>query len=406
MLEELCSLKEHYMRCVRCGQCRAACPVFEEIRNETASPRGKVFLAYLLSGGEIGADAETASKMSLCLLCRTCSQECPSAVPVHQIVAAARSHLAKKKPLELRRLLFKEIWTRPALLNLSAGLLRRCQAFGLLNLGIALHLLPRGLSLPGRLPGRPARAAISEITPAAGRPKMRIGYFLGCSTNFLFPGLAKATVAVLSRLGCEVATPENLKCCGLPQVESGEAETAALLAKANFEAFRRLGVKAVVSDCASCTAALKESPLRSEFPEIKILDLSGLLVELVKSNKPPLTRIQKPVTYHDPCHLARAQGITGSPRELLQMTGADFREMPGASDCCGGGGTFALYHYQTSMGILNKKIASIKKTEAEVVASCCPTCLMQIRHGLSKSGSSTNVSHPVQLLAQSLGLQY
>lgn len=399
MSEELNSLKEHYLRCVRCGQCRSVCPVFEEIGNETATPRGKVFLAHMLASGELKADAEVAHKLSLCLLCQACTKECPSAVPVHKIIIAARSLLGREVPSPLQKVVFKEIWTRPSLLSISAGLLRGCQNLGLTGLGRFLGFLPPALDLPGRLPHRPARSFIREITKAKGSPKMKVGYFLGCTTNFLFPNVAKSTVAVLSRLGCEVVVPRNLRCCGLPQAENGLIDTAKSLALSNLAAFQKMGIEAVVTDCASCFAALRENSI---FKGIEILDLSQLLNDLITGQK--LKKTNKIVTYHDPCHLAKAQGITAGPRKLLDRTCASFREMPGANNCCGGGGSFSLYHYNTSMGILDKKISSINETGAEVVTTCCPSCIMQIRHGLLKNGKNITVAHPVEIIAQSLGI--
>ncbi len=399
MTGELNSLKEHYLRCVRCGQCRSVCPVFEEIGNETATPRGKVFLAHMLAGGELKADAEVARKLSLCLLCQACTKECPSAVPVHKIITAARSLLARELPNPLQKIVFREIWTRPSLLNISAGLFRGCQGLGLTGLGRSLGLLPPALDLADRLPRRPARHYIRELTKAEGIPKMRVGYFLGCTTNLLFPNVAKSTVAVLSRLGCEVVTPRDLKCCGLPQEENGHIDAAESLEKFNFAAFQRRGVDAVVTDCASCFAALKES---SAFQGMEIMDLSSLLNDLLTGRE--VKKSGRTTTYHDPCHLAKAQGITAAPRLLLDRTCAAFIEMPGANNCCGSGGTFSLHHYDTSMDILDKKISSIKETGAEVVATCCPSCTMQIRHGLLKNGLHISVEHPVEILAQSLGI--
>jgi glycolate oxidase iron-sulfur subunit len=402
VFEELSGLKEHYLHCVRCGQCRSVCPVFEEVRNETAAPRSKVFLAHMLSSGELRTGPEAAAHFSRCILCQACTRECPSAVPVHKIILAARFMLARKHPSRIRGTIFREIWTRPALLNLAAGLIRCSQSLGLVKMGLACGLLPPGFSLPGRLPRQPALDSLPEITPAAGKATTRVGYFLGCSTNYLYPEIAGSTVSVLSQLGCEVVLPKSLKCCGLPLLESGELEPVAPMALYNLAAFKRLGVNTVFSDCASCTATLKELQAQQLFSGIEVLDLSGLLLELLDSYNSGMKALNRVATYHDPCHLAGAQGITLSPRQLLRRTGVEFREMKDAGNCCGGGGIFAIYHYDLSMKILNKKIASIEETGADIVATFCPTCVMQLRHGLAKHKGTIEVVHPVQLLAQSL----
>jgi len=396
--EELLDLKDLYLRCVRCGQCRSVCPVFEEVRNEMAAPRSKVFLAHMLANGEIKASKEAVSKLSLCLLCRACTRECPSAIPVHSLVMAARFLLARRVPSPVKKLVLRRIWTRPSLLALSVEIFRSCQKLRLFDIGISSRLLPPGFSLPGKLPDHVAQDLIPDVTPAAGKTKLRIGYFLGCSTNLFFPQIGQITSAVLSRLGCEVVLPKDLKCCGLPMLDNGEGDLVGTLMSANQDAFRRFGVDTVVTDCASCAAALKEHST------LKVLDFSGLLIDLVKSYGRDLKKIQKIVTYHDPCHLSRALGITDEPRELLRLTCSEFREMPGASGCCGGGGTFVLYNYNISMGILNKKMSSVKETGAEAVATYCPTCIMQLRHGITKNKMDIAAVHPIQLLYQSLCL--
>lgn len=403
MYEDISRLEEHYMRCVRCGQCRSVCPVFSQIRNEAATPRGKVFLAHLLTSGQISAGPEVNHQLSQCLLCQACTRECPSAIPVHKIVAASRSLAARQTSNPLEKLVYRQIFASPALQNLSAGFFRGCQATGIINL-ITSASLPRWKLLNScYMPRRTARPLLSERIPATGKPKLCIGYFLGCATNYFFPDIARSTVAVLSRLGCEVVIPKELKCCGLPSLAGGEGDIALALANNNLKAFRKLGVDTVVTDCASCFSALKDTSMDSE-SNINIIELSGLLVELATSTEVGLKKIYQTVTYHDPCHLSSAHGITVAPRELLCLVCADFKEMPGAGNCCGGGGSFAINHYKTSQGILNKKISSIIETGAKTVTTCCPSCLIQIRHGLTVHKHNAAVAHPVELLALSLGL--
>ena len=143
------------------------------------APAGKVFLAHMLAAGELKADAEIAHNLSLCLLCRACARECPSAVPVHKIITAARSLLAREVPNTLQKIIFKEIWSRSSLLNISARLLRGCQNLGLTVLGRTMGMLPPALDLAGKLPRRPARSFIKEVTrpegPGQGRvfPRLR-----------------------------------------------------------------------------------------------------------------------------------------------------------------------------------------------------------------------------------------
>lgn len=403
MYEDLSRLEEHYLRCVRCGQCRSVCPVFSQIRNEAAAPRGKVFLAHLLSTGQVAAGTEVNHQLSQCLLCQACTRECPSAIPVHKIVAASRSLAARQASNPLKRLVYRQILASPALQSLSAGLLRGCQATGIMNL-ITNTSLPHWKLLNScPMPRRTARALLSERIPATGKTKMRIGYFLGCATNYLFPDIARSTAAVLSRLGCEVVIPRELKCCGLPSLAGGEGDIALALTNSNLNVFRKLGVNTVVTDCASCFSALKDTRMDSK-SSIDIMELSGFLADLATRTEAGLRKIYQTVTYHDPCHLSKAQGITRAPRELLRLVCDDFIEMPGADNCCGGGGSFAINHYKTSQAILNKKISSLLETGAKTVTTCCPSCLMQLRQGLTIHNHNAAIAHPVELLCLSLGL--
>ena len=62
------------------------------------------------------------------------------------------------------------------------------------------------------------------------------------------------------------------------------------------------------------------------------------------------------VTYHDPCHLVRAQGVSAAPREILKaLPQVEYVEMEEANTCCGGGGSFQFDFPEVSKGITEKR---------------------------------------------------
>jgi glycolate oxidase iron-sulfur subunit len=241
-------------------------------------------------------------------------------------------------------------------------------------------------------------------------PKARVLYFTGCATNYLFEDVGRAVIDVLQRLGVEVIIPRGQVCCGLPIFLAGARKMALKNIRQNLELFHRNDVDAVIVDCATCGAALKreythileemgESPEAAKALGRKVMDISQYLArfDLGKLLRPIAGR----VTYHDPCHLLRSQGVKEEPRNLLRrIPGVQFVEMAGADVCCGGGGTFQWEHPEVASGISSKKVQSIKETGASIVASGCPGCRLQIYGNLGED--SIEIIHPVELVARAL----
>lgn len=418
--KELPPVKDQIRKCVRCGRCRTVCPVFAEIRNETAAPRGHVFMVQMLRDGVVAPNAKIYEKLGNCLLCETCSTFCPSGIDVHELNAAARAYITKNQGSVAKHLIFDGLWTHPHLLRHATLMMWGAQASGLQKLARGLGLtrllpgdLPRAEKILSRIPLRSARSRLAETNRAKGERKLRVGYFLGCGTDLFNPDVAVATVEVLTRNGCEVVIPRDLKCCGLPHIANGKLDTARSLVLHNLDVFTRLQLDYIVTDCASCSSALSAKNLQfvlgekefagraAEFAR-KVIDLTAFLVDVLEVNTWEL-RATGPVrvTYHDPCHLAKAQNIRKQPRELLGLIpGVELTEMSEADRCCGGSGTFSLTHYDLSMQILDRKIDSIKATGCDTVATCCPSCTIQLRHGLKRHGYRARVLHPVQILAR------
>ncbi len=420
--KELPPVKEQIRKCVRCGRCRTVCPVFAEVKNETVAPRGHVFMVQMLRDGVVKPDSKVYEHLSKCLLCETCSTFCPSGIDIHELNAAARSFITENQSNPGKRLVFDTLWTSPKLLRASTAFMWSANVTGLMKLARALHLtkvlpgdLPKAEQILDRVPFRSARDQLHETIPAQGKKKLRVAYFLGCATNLLHPEVALATVKVLTQSGCEVVIPKDLKCCGLPHIANGKLGTARSLLLHNFELLSRAKVDYIVTDCASCSSALSDKNVRFVLgqEEIdanlaltagKVVDLTAFLVNFLDIGPGNLVkRSEHRLTYHDPCHLAKAQNIRKEPRELLRLVpGVELVEMAEPDRCCGGSGTFALTHYDMSMKILDKKMSAIRNTGCDTVATCCPSCSMQLAYGFRRSRVNGKVVHPVELLAQAL----
>jgi glycolate oxidase iron-sulfur subunit len=164
----------------------------------------------------------------------------------------------------------------------------------------------------------------------------------------------------------------------------------------------------IVTECGSCSGFLKEyrELLPDESPGAdlgaRVRDFTELLATLALPEPAERGTL---VTYHDPCHLGRAQGIREQPRKLLvDVGGFELREMADADRCCGGAGSYNLTHPGLSRTILGQKLDRAEATEAEVVATACPACIMQLDWGSRERGLTRPVRHVAELLAERQGL--
>jgi len=413
--KELKDFQEQIAQCVKCGCCRAHCPVFGEQRRESGVARGKVALAQALLDGEVDLDKRLMQDMSRCLLCGSCTQKCPNLVPTDEIVMAARRTITGRKGVSPLGRAISSALKRPAAIRVlgKAG----ARLSGLLfkkvpgNSGLRLRFPAPYLAKDRTLPQMAATSFLErhpEFIPGEpGRPT--VAFFVGCSINYAYPQIGEATLKVLRFLGLNILLPKSQSCCGLPALSSGDGETARLLADRNLAAFGNLQPEFILTSCASCTHALAKyyrglSEQHDAFAA-KVMDVHRYIVQAglpEKLSALPAPGPEKRVTYHDPCHL-RGLGITKEPRAILRsLRGVEFLEMEGADRCCGLGGTFSAYHYGMSKGIGAKKAASIRESCADLVATACPGCMMQLQDSINHAGLPTGVVHLMELIAERL----
>ncbi|MBL7124682.1 MAG: hypothetical protein ISS51_01115, partial [Dehalococcoidales bacterium] len=281
------------------------------------------------------------------------------------------------------------------------------------HLSMFLSALGKGRQIPEIAP-----KFLRQIVPVVNKPpagvatRMKVGYFTGCMTDFVFPELGKHIVDFLTRNGVEVVVPEEQGCCGAPVfLGAGDFDTGRRLADTNVKAFG--GVDYIVSDCATCTSALKDyvkfladtserKEAYTKFGE-RVKDISEFLVDVLKlpsSAYQPASEVKgKKVTWHDPCHLVRHLGIKDQPRQIIKsIPGVEYVEMPNADRCCGMAGTFSIYYYDLSKKIADKKVEAIESTGADIVVSSCPGCEIQLIDSTIRDKLPVKVMHIMELL--------
>jgi L-lactate dehydrogenase complex protein LldE len=131
----------------------------------------------------------------------------------------------------------------------------------------------------------------------------------------------------------------------------------------------------------------------------KTFELSELLVDVLGVTDVG-ARYPHRVTYHPTCHSLRILRVQDKPLQLLKnVSGIDLVELPGAEECCGFGGTFALKNADTSIAMLADKLRHVAETGADVVTAGDSSCLMHLGGGLTRLRAGTRAVHLAEILA-------
>ncbi len=373
-------------RCVKCGSCRAVCPSFLVNREESFSARGRMALIHAVIEGRISASELYADRLETCTGCLACEAACASGVRVTEIIQAAKEQAVAESGPGIVKALIGRVLAAPTVMQTTAWLAP-----------LALHYAPASMKVrPQGIAGRRRR------TPLSGKTKGRLILFPGCAISYFQSGIGDAALDVLDALGYEVTVPDKLVCCGRPLLSLGDRAAARNAAELNSRLFA--GADAVVTACASCSLTFKkEYPtlLRPEAKKPLVLDIHELLGRELGALK--FRRVDKRVTWHDPCHLGRGQGLSKTAREVIRaIPGVTLIEMKDADQCCGFGGVMRVTHRSASDAIADVKAENIVATKADAVVTGCPSCHMQIADALRRKGSAIEALHTLQLLQEAL----
>ncbi len=400
--------------CVHCGFCLDTCPTYVLWGAEADSPRGRIVLMNDGLNTDTGLSDEMVTHLDRCLGCMACVTACPSGVRYDRLIERARPQVERhhrRSPGEraLRRLLFETL-PHPRRLRALAPMLAAGRRLGL-ERRLPERLAAVAQVAPSAPIGRGARLGVPEHTPAVGPPRGRVGLLLGCVQRIFYPGVHRATVAVLAAEGFEVVAPRVPGCCGALEFHSGEESAAIHRAQQTIAAFADAGGGAeldhVVINAAGCGSAMKEygdllgTPAARAFSG-RVRDVSELLGSVkARAGRGP---VPLRVAYHDACHLAHAQGVRQPPRELLAaIPDLELLEVAVERDvCCGSAGIYNLVQPAAAADLGARKARNLIDTGAQAIAAGNPGCAAQLDLHLRRLGTPLPIHHPVELVARSI----
>ena len=347
--------------CIDCLCCLSKCPARKF--SQYPGPTFMRILARFAFDPRDGGDREGEAyfeNLYNCTTCAKCVEVCPKEIDiVHRAIERLRE-LAFKKGYYLKN-----------------------------------HLLVRENILKGNRSVKKERGSFLEEIEGeyiVDNEKMRLAFFTGCLVDYRLQDVGRSAIKVLNAHGVSVVIPKEQVCCGSPLLRTGQKDLAEKLKRRNLKVFNNLDVDGVVTVCAGCGSTLKGDYKGREF---QVMDITQVLDRLPIEYKP----LDVKVTYHDPCHLRRGQGIYLEPRRILRrIPKLKFVEMEIPDQCCGAGGGVRSGKPEVSYAIGKRKVRMICKTGVDYVITVCPFCEYHIRDTLKKEGINLEVMNIVTLL--------
>lgn len=415
--------------CVKCGKCKPVCTIFNINQDEATSPRGFIDLLGAYKRNELDLDMTAKDIFESCFLCTNCVEACPNDLPTDIVIEQVRADIAKKFGIAWYKKLFFFLLRHRKVMDLMSKLGYVFQTCGLKINHENQSAVPR-FSLPIIKKDRalPFADSVSFLNKYPEKltfsthqesQEKKVAIFIGCMGNYAFTNIGDALVKILKTLEIDTIIPKKQLCCGAPAYFTGDFDTVDYLVKKNIEYFETFidSVDAIIIPEATCSAMinidwvhfLHDQPHWKQraakiAPKVKMatqwLENNTKLKEILASKGKNISDL---VTYHDPCHAKKMQGIHKEPRNLLAQN-YRMTEMSDPNRCCGFGGvTMQTEKYEFAKAAGMPKAAMIKETKANIVSAECSACRMQITNSLYQAKAQNVIfKNPIELIAQVL----
>jgi Fe-S oxidoreductase len=350
-IESRAFAREHDLfACVQCGKCTGGCPMTLKTK---LNPRSLI-LRILTAGN--GFDLEPFEELWDCTTCSTCTTRCPKNVSPMEAIIGMRSAIVEKGKIHP-------------------------------NVKTALESTFRqGNPLTMPRDQRGAWAADLALKPMA--EGVEYFYYVGCTPSYDPRGqkVARSLVKILQKAGVDFGILGNEEnCCGSEVRRLGEAGLFEMMSEENTETYKSLGVSKMFTTSPHCY-----NVYRNDYPKngLQVQHYTQLLAGLVEGKKLELTgKLEKTITYHDPCYLGKHNSVFDEPRAVLAaIPGVKLVEMDRSREkslCCeGGGGRMWLEGTNPGTRLAQMRVKEALETGAEVLATACPFCLLTLEEAV------------------------
>ena len=335
-------VKKNIYKCSRCALCQGVCPVYDEVKNENSTARGKLMQIWGLKKGELKLNRKILQSLDLCLNCEKCRLNCPSGVDTTGVFNAEKKLSFTGK-----------ILTSDFVFNLKMSALRLFSFF--------------------------------KKTPVYNKSS-DILYFEGCISKELKNKLVIHGVKLENG---------NFKCCALPYLTKGRVDIYNEIAAFNESIIEN--ARLVVFDCATCFSAVRNYPFKNPKNRSKLIFYTDIYKNFPLEAKKPAV-----VSYHMPCHMNSAgKKLTEVEEILKEIKNIKYKRLENPEYCCGFGGDFFIRHPKIALSLSFKKARDIIETNPDIVLTSCPTCLWSLRfslfvykimHGLAKTPAAMDMA--------------
>ena len=374
-------VQKEMLACLQCGYCIEVCEAHAQTPWESVTPRGKIY--YLtqidrknildkLLNRNVKAKGDFVDAIYKCTGCGSCEKVCHAGL---ELVA---------------------FW-------------EKIRAW-LVDLGVGPK--PEHMKIVERIslkrnPYDEDQAERDAWWPADVKrePVPDVVMYAGCTGSFRMKDIPKAGVRVLDRAGVKQnCLGASEICCTSPALRTG---TLTLTKRAADEVVNKadaIGAKDMVMTCSGCYKTVS-SDFGNHYSMVgqNVYHFTQYVEKLIKEKRLQLNHpINAKVTYHDPCHLGRHSGVFDAPRNVLKkIKGIQFVEMERnreLSRCCGAGGGYKSAFNDLAVNIAAERVKDAEAVGAEIIATACPFCVLNLQQGAKKAGSKVKVMDISEML--------